>query len=194
MSPDSDTDDGTEVDADGDVDGDADGDTKTVNVDGLSFDAPASYRKIDGDDLTDGEGDNAALADLADRMGASTDQLTQMMRSVDLYLFSTDGADSGFVDNINVINQPGAVADDAEIKSSFDRIGATVQDIQHETTDAGEVAVLDYTLDVKNSTVQGRGMLVAVDGGVINITVSTTDVATSDDISDRIIDTLDTAD
>jgi hypothetical protein len=168
----------------------SDTDGKSVTVDGLTFEAPEGYREVDPDDVAGGQDDNDVLSDLADNMGVSTDQFLQLMRSVDLYLFDEDGAKNGFVDNINVLTQPGAVATDDQIQASFDQLGAHVEEITHETTDAGDVAQVDYTLDVQGATVAGRGMLVATDDGVVNITVSTSDPDTSDEIADRIIDTL----
>lgn len=170
--------------------GDAGGsDTQTVSADGVSFDVPAGYRTVGADDLT-GEGADSEYGDMADSLGISVDQFRQALGSIDLFLASDEGSGDGFVDNINVIDQPVEVPEDTAVKAQFKQIGADVQEIRHPSSDLGEISDVEYTLEAGDTTVQGRGILVAVGDGLVNITVSASDRDVADDLGDRIVESL----
>ncbi len=163
-------------------------DTRTVSSSGVSFDVPAGYSEVDASDVS---GDDATYADLAERLGVTTAEFGQAMKSVDLFLFSDEGPKDGFLDNINVIEQPGELPGDDVLKAQFGQLGATVNDIQRTDTDAGEVADIDYDLEVKGHQVAGRGVLLSTDdGNVVTITVSAGERDDASELGDQIVATL----
>jgi hypothetical protein len=89
-----------------------------------------------------------------------------------------------------VIGQTGTLPGDAELESQFAAIGADVLEVTHEDTPVGEAAVVEYSLDVGDRTIEGVSYLVTRAGDVVTVTVSTPDRAESDDISATILDTL----
>jgi hypothetical protein len=159
----------------------------TVTALGISFEAPAGWESLDPDeaDIPDAEAD-----DLAEGLGLTTEQFEQTIRNVDLFLVDGDGPEDGFLDNINVIGQTGTLPGDAELESQFAAIGADVIEVTHEDTPVGEAAVVEYSLDVGDRTIEGVSYLVTRAGDVVTVTVSTPDRAESDDISATILDTL----
>lgn len=163
-------------------------DTQTVSSSGFSFAVPSDFSEVAASDVN---GDDSTYADLADRLGVTTEQFDQAIKSVDLFLFSDDGPTDGFLDNINVIEQQGELPGDDELEAQFGQLGATGIEIEHTDTDAGEVADITYDLEVSGQQIAGRGILVSTDdGSVVTITVSAGERDTADEIGDQIVDTL----
>ncbi len=159
----------------------------TVSALGISFEAPEGWESLDPDeaDIPDAEAD-----DLAQGLGLTPEQFEQTIRNVDLFLVDGDGPENGFLSNINVLGQTGALPGDGELESQFTAIGAEDLEVTHEDTPVGDAAVVEYSLSVGDRTIEGVSYLVTRDDEVVTVTVSTPDRAETDDISATILDTL----
>ena len=157
---------------------------------GISFEAPEGWESLDPDeaDIPEAEAD-----DLAEGLGLTPDQFEQTIRNVDLFLVDGDGPEDGFLANINVLGQTGALPGDGELESQFAAIGAEVLEVTHEDTPVGDAAVVEYSLSVGDRTIEGVSYLLTRDDEVVTVTVSTPDRGETDDISATILDTLDEA-
>ncbi len=159
----------------------------TVSALGISFEAPVGWETLDPDDA---DIPQAEADDLAEGLGLTPEQFEQNIRDVDLFLVDGDGPEDGFLSNINVLGQTGALPGDAELESQFAAIGADVREVTHEDTPVGDAAVVEYSLPVGDRTIEGVSYLMTRDDEVVTVTVSTTDRAESDDLSATILDTL----
>ena len=171
----------------GSGDGSGDESENTVSALGISFEAPEGWDTLDPEkaDIPEAEAD-----DLAEGLGLTPEQFQQTIRNVDLFLVDGDGPEDGFLANINVLGQTGALPGDGELESQFAAIGAEVIDLTHEDTPVGDAAVVEYSLSVGDRTIEGVSYLLTRDGDVVTVTVSTADRGETDDISATILDTL----
>jgi len=158
-----------------------------VSAAGVSFEAPEGWESLDPNDA-DIPDDEAAS--LAEGLGLTPEQLDQTIRGVDLFLVDGDGPQDGFLSNINVLAQQGALPDDGALESQFAAIGAKVHEVSHTDTGAGDAAVVEYTLSVGDRTIEGVSYLVDVGDEIVTVTVSTPDRAEADEIAATIGDTL----
>ena len=127
---------------------------------------------------------------LAERMGMTADQLTAMIGQAEVLVLDPD-AKGGFADNINVLVPGGSVPSADEIEQQFAAIGATVKDVSTQSTDAGEVIRVRYTLPVSGK-VQGEALVADVDGQAVTITVSASKRASTSTLVDGILGSLGT--
>ncbi|MGH3347184.1 MAG: hypothetical protein ACRDO4_09380 [Nocardioides sp.] len=167
--------------------GDRNSDANEVSAAGVSFEAPPGWESLDPDDADLPENE---AADLAEGLGLTPEQFEQAISSVDLFLVDGDGPQDGFLANINVLAQQGAMPDDGALESQFAAIGAEVTDVSHADTGAGDAAVVEYTLAVADRTIEGVSYLVDVGDEVVTVTVSTPDRAETDEIAGTIGDSL----
>jgi hypothetical protein len=165
-------------------------DTKRVSAAGLSFEAPEGWEELDAAELAEGSGEGSAMAEVAEGMGVNADQLEQMVRSLDLMLVSDEGADNGLLANLNVLRVPGPMPNDTQVKLQFMHFGADVKRISHERSDLGDTTVVVYELEVTGKTAQGEALFVDVGGSPVSVTVTASERETTDEIADRIVDTL----
>jgi hypothetical protein len=158
-----------------------------VTAAGVSFEAPEGWKSLDPNDA-DIPDDEAAS--LAEGLGLTPEQLDQTISRVDLFLVDGDGPQDGFLSNINVLAQQGALPDDGALESQFAAIGAEVHEVSHADTGAGDAAVVEYTLAVGDRTIEGVSYLVDMGDEIVTVTVSTPDRAEADEIAATIGDTL----
>jgi hypothetical protein len=167
-------------------------DTKRVSAAGISFEVPGGWEELDAAEVAEGAGENATVGEIADSMGVTPDQFEQIMANVDLFLFSDEGAQHGFLDNINVLETPGRMPNDEQVKLQFMSLGADVHDVSHEQTELGDTTVVNYEMEYPDQPrVHGEAIFVDAGGeGPVGITVSAYDGDTADLLADRILDTL----
>lgn len=158
-----------------------------VSALGLAFDVPEGWETLDPDDA---EIPEEEAADLAEGLNLTPEQFDQTVRGVDLFVVDGDGPQDGFLSNINVLGQPGALPPDDQLEQQFGAIGAEVVDISREDTEAGEVVAVQYSLGMQDNTVEGVSYLLAQDEEVVTVTVSTPDRAQSDEIGEGILASL----
>jgi hypothetical protein len=190
----SDTTDDAADDAEDVVADDAPAGGESVDAAGISFDVPEDWKVVDAEDVAEGQGDNPVMAELGDRMGMTAEQLQTMVGQFDLFVFDGGGAKKGFLDNINVIGQPGAqMPSESELEMQMLQIGADLGTIEQVDTGAGETTVVDYTLDINQPVeVVGRSVNVVTDDGLVTISISTSDEKVADELADRVLATLET--
>lgn len=166
------------------------GDTRRVSAAGISFEVPEGWEELDAEEVAEGAGDNATFGEVAEGMGMTADQLEQTMKSVDLMVFSDEGAQHGFLDNVNVLQTPGRMPNDEQVKLQFMTLGADVHDVSHEQTELGDTTVVDYEIKYVDLSVHGRAVYVDAGRGPVGVTVTAFDGDTTEDVADRILDTL----
>ena len=171
----------------GSSEGSAETGSTEVSALGLAFDVPEGWETLDPDDA---EIPEEEAADLAEGLNLTPEQFDQTVRGVDLFVVDGDGPQDGFLSNINVLGQPGALPPDDQLEQQFGAIGAEVVDISREDTDAGEVVAVQYSLGMQDNTVEGVSYLLAQDQEVVTVTVSTPDRAQSDEIGEGILASL----
>lgn len=154
---------------------------------GVSFEAPDGWEALDAEDAGVSGEDGA---DIAAGLGMTADQLQQTIAAVDLFVVDGEGPQDGFLSNINVLEQEGELPEDAQIESQFSAMGADVDRVTHEDSALGDVTAVAYTLTIDPNVVEGVSYLLARDGQVVTVTVSTPDRARSAEIGDAIIASL----
>lgn len=166
------------------------GDSEAANeftAAGVSFEAPEGWEALDAEDAgVSGED----TAEIAEGLGMSAEQLQATIQQVDLFVVDGDGPQDNFLSNINVLEQDGKLPEDAAIEQQFAGMGATVAGVTHEDSEVGDVTVVEYSLPVPDSTVEGVSYLVARGDQVVTVTVSTPDRAQSTEIGDAIVASL----
>jgi hypothetical protein len=161
-----------------------------VSAAGVAFQAPEGWESLDPNDA---DLPAKQQAELAKGLGLTPEQFQQTISGVDLFLVDGEGPQDGFLSNINVLAQPGALPDDAMLESQFAAIGAKVLEVSHTETGAGDAAVVAYSLSVADRTIEGVSYLVDLGEEIVTVTVSTPDRGQSDKIGATIGDTLDKA-
>ena len=169
----------------GDGGSDNDSSANEVSVLGIAFEVPDGWEELE---LEDGDLPEEA-AGLAEGLGLTPEQFDQAVRSVDLFVVDGDGPENGFLSNVNVLDQAGAMPSDDQIEQQFQTIAEEVE-VTHEDTSVGDVVAVQYSLKVQDHGVEGVAYLFSQDDEVINITVSTPDREESQEIGDGIIATL----
>lgn len=164
--------------------------SKRVSAVGVSFEVPEGWEELDAAELADGAGDTPQMAEMADGMGITPDQLEQTVRMMDLFLVSGEGAQHGFLDNLNVLQVPGPVPNESQVKLSFLQLGAEIEDITHERTGLGDTIDVRYLFEIGDARVQGEAIFVEVDDKPVSVTISASDRDTTDEIADQVLDTL----
>jgi hypothetical protein len=165
-------------------------DTRQVSAAGISFEVPEGWEELDSEELAEGTGENSQMAEAAESMGVTADQMEQVVSAMDLFLVSDEGPDQGFLDNVNVLRVPGRMPNDTQVKLQFMKLGADVSRISHERSDLGDTTVVVYELELLENTVQGEALFVDAGDGPVSVTVSASDRDTTDEISEGILDTL----
>lgn len=175
-----------------DSDGGSGSDADTVSAAGLTFAKPDGFKVLDPDKLADETSESDELDEAAKDLGMTADQLQAMVGQLDLYLIDQGGSEDGFSANINVIGQPGVDdLSEEDIQAQLEAVGAELTDVTTETTDAGDAVVATYTLSAGGRTVEGAGIMAPTEDGSAVVTVSSSDRATTDDLVEGILDTLD---
>jgi hypothetical protein len=159
------------------------------SVDGLSFDNPHGYKKLDGDTVADAASGNSDVEDVADDMGIPADAMVDMIGQFDLYLVGASSA-PGFADNVTVVEQPGKVPTKKELEAQFEAVGAVLLGYAHVDTDLGEVVAATYSLNAGKVHIEGETIVADLDGPVL-VTVTSSERATTDKVAKGILDTLD---
>ena len=154
---------------------------------GVSFEAPDGWEALDAEDAAV-SGDDTA--DIAEGLGMSAEQLQATIQQVDLFVVDGEGPQSGFLSNINVLQQEGELPADGVIEQQFGQMGATVNEVSSPEAGIDDVTAVDYTLQVDPNTVEGISYLVPMGNQVVTITVSTPDRAQSTEIGEAILASL----
>ena len=158
---------------------------------GISFELPKGWLTLDAKNVLKDGSDSPIIKELADRLGASPDQLVQTFSTaVQTMSVSDDGAVHGFVDNVNTVGQEGAVNDD-QVKLQLATIGAKPGEITHAGSPAGDVTRVPYTLPTKTGPIV-RAVALAVRTGTatVVVTISSSTAARAGAIADQVQESL----
>ena len=157
---------------------------------GVRFPVPQGWKALPFRELLD-SGDKAAIAEAAETMGVTEDQLDALAEQIEVIAFGPTVKE--FAVNVNAVPQPGSAMPSAEEASSqLEQIGGTIGTPVTGTTDFGKSLVVPYTLKVKDVTVQGRSILLETPDGVATLTVSHVSQAEADTLTKSILDNVST--
>jgi len=157
---------------------------------GVRFPVPEGWKALSFRELLD-SGDKAAIAEAAETMGVTEDQLDALAEQIEVIAFGPTVKE--FAVNVNAVPQPGSAMPSAEEASSqLEQIGGTIGTPVTGTTDFGKSLVVPYTLKVKDVTVQGRSILLETPDGVATLTVSHVSQAEADTLTKSILDNVST--
>lgn len=158
-----------------------------VDVLGLGFDLPGGWEQLDPEA---GDADDATVVQVAEQLGVEPGRLGERLQATDLFLVSQAGVQEDFLPGIEVYPVPGKMPTEQEIRQDFVRVGAEVDDLSRETTDAGRVVVVTYQQPTSTATVEGATIVVPDDGRIVLIAVSEVDRARADAVADAVVGSL----
>lgn len=175
-------------------DGDGVGPGKVLKIKkyGVSFEVPKSWMSLDaGEALKNVGKGNKDIEEFADRLGSDTDSFLKMLRNnIQTMSVSTDGAEKGFVANINSMVIPVADPTAEELKLGLAAVGGKFIDQDSPDNEYGDVIRIRYTLQTGSGKIQGT--FVGFDAGevFVQITVSSLSRTESDELSDLVARTV----
>jgi hypothetical protein len=178
--------------------GSADDEAKTFVVDkkDIQFELPEDYDEFDADDLAGKKLDEVMQEEFADNLGEEgAAQMAQLASQAELFAFDDEAVD-GFLANVNVLI-PGELDElptESQVELEFRSIGAEVTGTEEVETALGDALLVEYDLKAQGRTIQGTGLLLIVDGELVNITASSLDAEESREIADLIVDSLEKTD
>jgi hypothetical protein len=158
-----------------------------VSALGIGFVPPEGWEELAAEDANIPD---AEAEELAGGLGLTPEQFQQTVQSVDLFVVDGEGPQDGFLSNINVLGQTGALPPQDQLEQQFAGIGAQEVAVSTEDSEVGEITAVEYSLAVQDNTVEGVSYLFARDDEVVTITVSTPDRAQTEEIGAQILDTL----
>jgi hypothetical protein len=176
----------------------ADDEAKTFVVDkkDIQFELPEDYDEFDADDLAGKKLDEVMQEEFADNLGEEgAAQMAQLASQAELFAFDDEAVD-GFLANVNVLI-PGELDElptESQVELEFRSIGAEVTGTEEVETALGDALLVEYDLKAQGRTIQGTGLLLIVDGELVNITASSLDAEESREIADLIVDSLEKTD
>jgi hypothetical protein len=155
---------------------------------GIRFPVPEDWKSVSFREVLE-SGDQKAIAEAAEAMGVSVEQLSDLADQIEVIVFGPTL--KNFAVNINVIPQPGVAMPSAEQASSqLEQIGGKVGTPTTGTTAFGASLVVPYTLDVRGTTVQGRSILLETPEGIATLTVSHVAADEADQLTRAILDNV----
>ncbi len=173
-----------------------DSDTKVFKADDLaiSFELPTDWEEIDPDTAAEAAGDTEALAEMADRVGLDVEQLQTLVNDQMSLVVTAPKAEDAFLANVNVIavDSPPITASEAE--AQFASVGAQEVEAVDFESSLGDGISVSYTLGVLESVAYGDALIFELDGQQVFITTTTKDPELSAELSDGIIDSLESTD
>jgi hypothetical protein len=169
------------------------GDVQVIKVDkfGVSFELPKGWITLNARKVLKSTGPNPVLDELASRLGTTREQLVQQFSAyLQTMSVSDEGAIHGFLDNVNSVGQEGDVNDD-QLKLQLATVGAKPGALHHQTTDAGDVTVVHYTLSTKTGlTIRAIALAVRTGAATVVLTVSSSSDQRATKIADQVLASL----
>lgn len=164
-----------------------------VDAAGIQFALPAGWTVLDPAEVAEGSGDNQAVQEMADRIGATPEQFEQMLSSLDLYAVTDQGARGGFLDNVNVVAADGPLPNDSQIRQQYLAVGADVDSLER-SDDGTETVRVAGTMEVQGNSHALEALAVGQDDQYVVVTVSAGQADTARELMDGIAETLTTSD
>lgn len=171
-----------------------DGDTKTFVVDtkDIQFELPDDYDEFDAGDVAGDELDELIQDEFADNLGEKgATQMAQMASQAEFFAFDDEAVD-GFLANVNVlvVRDVDELPTARQVELQFRSLGGGVRETDEVETAVGDALLVEYDLPMQGNKIQGVGMLLIIDGDLVNITATNLDPDESRKIADLIVDTL----
>lgn len=123
--------------------------------------------------------------------GFDADALRQMLStSIEFFVADLTPSTPGFVDNINALVIPSAVATPQQVETELGAIGATIESTREAVSESGaSMTITEYELTVPGSSVSGAYVVVDAGAESVVATVSTSDPSVRATIVERIVAT-----
>lgn len=166
----------------------ADRDGLVLEGGGLRLAVPEDWIVLDDDAAFDPD----ALAEAADALGVSPDQLEAQLQQAEALALDPVPVND-FSDNVNVALVPGPaeLPDEDLLRADYAQIGADVAAVTERDTPIGDGVTVEYTLDI-GTTVYGIGLFVVVDGQLVTVTVSAGQEGVAEPLFEDVVSTLQT--
>lgn len=168
-------------------------DMQAVEAAGIRFGLPQGWTVLDAAEVAKGSGNQQAVKDMADRLGVTPQQLEQMFSSLDLYAVTDQGAQGGFLDNVNVVAADGPLPNDDQIRQQYLAVGADVESLERSDDDTPETVRVAGTMEMQDRSHALEALAVGLDDQYLVITVSAGQAETAGELMDDIEDTLSTS-
>jgi hypothetical protein len=151
----------------------------------ISYRVPQGWISVDGKALL--RRDNPVLAQVANRLGLTVDQLiTSIGNNIQAYSISDKGAVGGVLDTVNLIGVPTSGVTGDQIRVQLAGIGAKPGRSVSAHTPVGHVARVPYVWDTNGHRIYGVSMAVDLGTATAQITVSAHDAPSARSIADLV--------
>ncbi len=162
----------------------------TVDEAGISFDLPSDWEDFDRDRVVEVLSDSAAMDEMTDRMGVTSEQLRMMLGS-DMVLYAgVPNAGAGFRDNLNVTVTATGMPDSASFEQEARQAGATGLSTDNVTTEVGDGYLTTYQLQLNDVEIHGAAIALQVDDKLVVIKVIGTDAGDINRLAEGVLDSL----
>ncbi|MBM7509087.1 hypothetical protein JOE61_002901 [Nocardioides salarius] len=170
----------------------ADDGTQEVSTDQVRLRLPEGWESLEAQEaLADGE--DGALASIAERLGVPPPQLEATLQDVDLVAVADGGAQGGVLTNVNVLHQPGELPAEQQLAQQLEQFADTTGDVATVDSPVGDVLRADYQLDINGTPGQFEVLLAQVGADVVTITVTSADAADAAEVADMVVSSLEEA-
>lgn len=170
----------------------ADDGSQEVSTDQVRLRLPEGWESLEAQEaLADGE--DGALAAIAERLGVPPAQLEATLQDVDLVAVADGGAQGGVLTNVNVLHQPGELPAEQQLAQQLEQFADTTGGVTTVDSPVGDVLRADYQLDINGTPGQFEVLLAQVGADVVTITVTSADAADAAEVADLVVSSLEEA-
>lgn len=165
--------------------------TFVVDEAAVSFELPAGWDEFDSKTMQDALEDSAALDEVSDRSGMSSDQMQQLLASnVSLYVVAPRGED-GVLGNVNVMvfdheKLPTAGA----LKLQYRTLGAADIESDDVSTEVGDGFATTYQLELQGRSMYGESLALDVNGSAMLLTITSGAADRTDELARQVLESL----
>jgi hypothetical protein len=166
--------------------------TQTIEIpgQGVSFELPDDWEALTSEKVSQAGEDTGAFDELAGRMGIEPAQMTEMLKSIDIFVGAPE-AENGVMSNVNALHFAVADLPAKELfETQYKSLGATEIGSTDVSTAVGDGYRVSYTLEVKGQTMSGVALALDHGSVILDITVTTNSAATSNGLADQIVASL----
>ncbi|GAA4116075.1 hypothetical protein GCM10022415_12890 [Knoellia locipacati] len=161
---------------------------QTVDEVSVTFAVPETWTAMNPKKLLEG-GDTSAFDEMASKMGVTSRQMMQAVGNADLLMLAPPR--SGYADNISGLVVPlEGLPTDAQLMAELGKVSEAPVVVTPGESPAGPTISADYSLQVSGRTVTGRSLFVETQDGVLNLSVSALDPATTKAVAETIASTM----
>ncbi|RNL79948.1 hypothetical protein [Nocardioides marmorisolisilvae] len=164
--------------------------TVALKKHGFSFQLPKGWSKIDRDGALNAS--NPVMKNMAEKLGTTPEKLIQYVEtSVEVMAVTDQGADSGFLENVNVVPLTPGQATESQMRLQIAAVGGKTSDTSTVDTPIGKGVTITYTLATGGTVVAGKALAVgASSDDQVLITVSAHTASAAGDQLEAILASL----